>query len=177
MNPIVRDSVLVLGEGGGGSGVQQGRRAGTELREGRWPDTLEAGAGWLGGLDRRRGGEPLVGRGAGKLLDDLSEVALVDVVDGRLLEIAGQKVVLVLVEWGGDGGLGDLVGELVEAEVLEVVRVVILAGASSGGDGAGARIGGGVAAFLHLLSPFHWSAVVVTTTRWWVLLSCSPLYW
>lgn len=87
------DRALILGEGGGG--VQEGKGAGAELREGRWPDTLEAGARRLWGLDGRRGGEPLVGGGAGELLDDLPEVALVDVVDRRLLEIAGQKVVLV----------------------------------------------------------------------------------
>lgn len=43
-------------------------------------------------------------------------------------------------------------GELVEAEVLVLVRVAVLAGAGRRGDGAGGGIGGGVAALLHLLS-------------------------
>lgn len=135
--------VVVVGVSRNGA-VQQRRGPGAELRQGRRAYALEPRALGFGRVNRRRSGEPVVvGRRTGELLDDVPEIVLVDVVDGRL-------VLILLLLWGlrsrGGGlgvgermrrrrrrrrrrkrvevglsgyGLGDLVGELVE--VLEVV--------------------------------------------------------
>lgn len=91
-----------------------------------------------------------MGRRAGELLDDVSEVVLVDVVDRRLvlrlsLQVLGlrlrlgiETVILVIRDrgtikgWGflGDG-FGDLVGELVE--VLQVLISAATAVVTTGG--------------------------------------------
>lgn len=57
------------------------------MSEGRRADALETGAGRLGLVNGRRSGEALVSRRAGQLLDHISEVVLVDIVDRRLLEV------------------------------------------------------------------------------------------
>lgn len=132
------DWVVVVSRNGA---VQQRRGPGAELRQGRRAYALEPRALGFGRVNRRRSGEPVVvGRRTGELLDDVPEIVLVDVVDGRLV-----LILLLLrglrsrgglgvgererrrrrrrrkrVEVGLSGyGLGDLVGELVE--VLEVV--------------------------------------------------------
>lgn len=132
--------VVVVGVSRNGA-VQQRRGPGAELRQGRRAYALEPRALGFGRVNRRRSGEPVVvGRRTGELLDDVPEIVLVDVVDGRLVLIL--LLLRGLRSRGGGGlgvgerrrrrrrrkrvevglsgyGLGDLVGELVE--VLEVV--------------------------------------------------------
>lgn len=97
------------------------------MRKGGRADALEAGAGGLRRVDRGWRWRRVRGR-AGELLDDVTEVALVDVVDRRLvLEGRSRRWWWPEVDrrsCDGGRGFGDLVGKLVEMpqELIFVIR-------------------------------------------------------
>lgn len=68
------------------------------MSKGRRADALETRAGRLGLVNRRRRGEALVSRRTGQLLDHISEVVLVDIVDRRLLEVLLRRRLTLVVK-------------------------------------------------------------------------------